>query len=174
MFKLLKDRFRDMGLLGNLLKEAERLANAEGQTEPGAEHMVMAALTAADDDSARRVLASHGASPEAFRAAVSQQYADALGAVGVDATPLIDQDLATPVSAGTGLYKSSESMHDLLGTMKSNKELAANKAFSTAEVILAATRPQFGVVARTFEVLGIDREALAASARAEIVNQSVT
>lgn len=33
-----------MGSLANLFKEAERIALAEGQVEPGAEHMVMAAL----------------------------------------------------------------------------------------------------------------------------------
>ena len=166
MFKALKQRFRDMGHLTKLFNEAERLANSEGQAEPGAEHLVMAALTMPDDDSARRALAQQGASPDAFWAAVSQQYVDALKTIGIDSSPLIERETAmSSPSERRGLYRSTGSMRDLLDAVTSNKETTRASA---AEFILGATEAKFGVVARALDRLGIDRERLAESARAEI------
>ena len=173
MFKSLTQKFRAMGSLANLFKEAERIALAEGQVEPGAEHMGMAALTMPDDDSARRVLSLQGASPEAFWDAVGQQYSDALRSVGVEAPALVHQDnTATIALKPRGLYKSSESTKDLLDAVTASNKLAGKTAFSAAEFILGATNPKFGVVARAFDRLGIDREELAAAARTEIAKHN--
>ena len=169
MFKSLTQKFRAMGSLANLFKEAERIALAEGQVEPGAEHMVMAALTMPDDDSARRVLSLQGA----FWDAVGQQYSDALRSVGVEAPALVHQDnTATIALKPRGLYKSSESTKDLLDAVTASNKLAGKTAFSAAEFILGATNPKFGVVARAFDRLGIDREELAAAARTEIAKHN--
>ena len=173
MFKFLTQRFRDMDRLTRLFNEAERIANAEGQAEPGAEHMVMAALTSPDDESARRALAQQGATPEAFSAAVQQQYANALKSIGIEA-PLVEQQdlIASPPVRKRGFYKATESMHDLLDAMTTNKEFTSKTAFSAAEILLGATRPKFGVVARAFDLLGIDRDDLASAARVEIAGHT--
>lgn len=167
MFKFLTQHFSDMGNLTKLFNEAERLANTEGQAEPGAEHLVMAALTMPHDESGRRALARLGATPDAFWQAVGQQYTDALKSIGIAPLPA-DSDQVTAPRSNTGLYKATESMKDLMDAVTSSKEFMRRKGFSAAEIILGATRPQFGVVARAFILLGIDREALAAAAREEI------
>ena len=48
MFDTFRKRFQDAGTLHALFVSAERCANADGLTAPGAEHLVMAALEMPD------------------------------------------------------------------------------------------------------------------------------
>ena len=169
MFEFLSRRFRDMGRLTKLFNEAERLANEEGRAEPGAEHMVMAALCLPEDDSARRALASLGGTPEGFRAAVEQQYADALEAIGIATPPFADEDPApAPAARKKGLYRGSRSLEDLMEAVTADKASRSTAAMISAEIILGATRAQSGVVARAIARMGLEREQLADAARAVI------
>jgi Clp amino terminal domain, pathogenicity island component len=168
MFSIITQRFRDMGRLKTLFGEAEALANAEGQSEPGAEHLVVAALLLPEDDSARRVFARFGAAPTNFQTAVERQYADALNKIGIESTPVSDQGFSATVSRKNGLYRAKESMRDLLDAVTDNKKLNPDAPFMAAEIILGATTMQFGVVARALAKMGLDRAELAAAARSEI------
>lgn len=174
MFKAIKQRFRDVGTINALCMGAEKLANAEGQKEPGAEHLVLMALEL-PDGTARKAFNRIQADPDGFRAAITRQYEDALRNVGVALPP--DEralDAATPVPSGKGLYKVQASAQALMQTMIYEikvKEQKANPAgpLLGAHVLLAATYAQYGVAVRAFRAMGIDPKKLAQAAREEII-----
>lgn len=173
MFKTIRQRFRDMGTIKALCFEAEKLANAEGQEEPGAEHFVLSALTLPDGTARKAFLRMH-ADPDNFRAAIAQQYEDALQNLGI-ALPH-DAEIpgeATPIPTSKGPYKAQPSAQALMQTLTQGNMVREQKADSTApllsaHVLLAATSAQYGVVARALRVMGIDSASLADAAKAEI------
>lgn len=172
MFKTIRQRFRDMGTIKALSFGAEKLANADGQKEPGAEHFVLSAL-ALPDGSARKAFLRVNADPDSFRAAIVRQYEEALKNVGV-AIPheAIAASEETSLPAGP-IYKVQPSAQALMQTMiyeikvKEQKENPAAPLLG-AHVLLAATTAQYGVVARAFRAMGIDAASLADAAKAEI------
>lgn len=173
MFKAIKQRFRDIGTIKALCFEAERLANAEGQKEPGAEHFVLSAL-ALPDGTARRAFLRVHADPDNFRTAITQQYEDALQSLGI-ALPY-DAEIsgeATPIPTSKGPYQTQASAQALMQTLTREIMVKEQKADSTAQllsahVVLAATSSQYGVATRALRAMGIDSASLAEAARAEI------
>ena len=174
MFNTIKQRFRDMRTIKTLCIGAEKLANANGQNEPGAEHFVLAALEL-PDGTARKAFERIHADPNSFRTAIAQQYEDALQYVGIPQPyDAVIADEATPVSAGTGVYKTQPSAQALMQTLTREIMVKEQKADSTApllgaHVILAATTAQYGVAVRAFRAMGADPTKLAEAARAEII-----
>ena len=173
MFKTIRQRFRDMGTIKALCFEAEKLANAEGQKEPGAEHFVLSAL-ALPDGTARKAFLRINADPDNFRVAIAQQYEDALQNLGI-ALPNDAEisDEATPIPTSKGPYKAQPSAQALMQTLTREIMVKEQKANSTApllsaHVVLAATSAQYGVAARAFRAMGIDSASLANAAKAEI------
>lgn len=174
MFKTIRQRFRDMGTIKALCFEAEKLANAESQKEPGAEHFVLSAL-ALPDGTARKAFLRIHADPNSFRAAIVQQYEDALQNVGI--TLPRDAEISgevTPIPTSKGPYKTQPSAQALMQTLTREIMKKEQKADSTvpllsAHVLLAATSAQYGVTARTFRAMGIDPAKLAEAATAEIL-----
>ena len=174
MFKTIKQRFRDMRTIKTLCFGAEKLANANGQKEPGAEHFVLAALEL-PDGTARKAFERIHANPNSFRNAIAQQYEDALQNIGI-ALPhgVTITDEATPVSTGTGPYKTQSSAQALMQTLTREIMVKEQKADSAApllgaHVILAAAAAQYGVAVRAFRTMGVDPTKLAEAARAEII-----
>jgi len=174
MFKTIRQRFRDMGTIKTLCFEAEKLANADGQKEPGAEHFVLSAL-ALPDGTARKAFERIDTDPDSFRAAIAQQYEDALQNLGI-ALPhdAVNTDEATPISTSIGPYKTQPSAQALMQTLTREIMVKEQKADSTApllsaHVVLAATSAQYGVAARAFRAMGIDPTKLAEAATAEII-----
>ena len=103
--RLIKTRFTDMRTIRTLLEGAEAEAGRAGESTPGAEHLLLAALEL-PDGTARRAFERVGADPSALRQAIEEQHADALRAVGIDA----DAEPAVPVAPSTnGVYRSSGS-----------------------------------------------------------------
>ena len=102
MFNTIKQRFRDVSTIDALCTGAEKLANADGQKEPGAEHFVVVALEL-PNGTARRTFKRIHADPDSFRAAIARQYEDALQNIGIAIPPEAIADEARPVAAGTGL-----------------------------------------------------------------------
>ena len=78
---------RDARTIKQLLEGAEAEATRAGEPQPGAEHLLLAALDL-PDGSARRAFAAAGADPDALRDAIAAQRhgtaARALAALGVD------------------------------------------------------------------------------------------
>lgn len=173
MFKSIRQRFRDMGTIKALCVEAEKFANGDGQKDPGAEHFVLSALTLPDGTARKAFLRMH-ADPDNFRAAITQQYEDALQNLGI-AVPHGEEtsDEAAPVPANKGLYKSQASAQALMQKLTREimvKEQAADSAapLLSAHVVLAAASAEYGVAPRAFRAMGIDPAQLAEAATAEI------
>lgn len=172
MFIAIRQRFRDMGTIKVLCLEAEKLANAEGQKEPGAEHLVLSAL-ALPDGTARQAFLRVQADPDRFRAAIASQYEEALKNVGV-VIPPDTMAASEKASLPKGpVYKVQPSAQALMQTMiheikvKEQKENPAAPLLG-AHVLLAAMTAQFGVAARAFRAMGIDSARLVDAAKAEI------
>lgn len=172
MFKALQQRLRDTKTLASICAEAERIANAEGQAEAGAEHFVLAALEL-EDGTARRAFERVGADPAGFRHAIDRQYADALAAVGLQRTAAFDARLAqVPVPLGQGLYKAKPSVSVLIRRLTDPEALQvpANPLLG-AHVVLAAARAEQSTAVRAMRAMGVDPSDLASAASAEILSQ---
>jgi ATP-dependent Clp protease ATP-binding subunit ClpA len=166
MFQKLRARLGDVSTITRVLQDAETIARREGLEQPGAEHLVLAALRL-DDGTARAALERAGASADAFASAVRDQHAVALGTVGVVADDdLIDASLPEPGSP-SGVYRSDTSAQELF-QRAGDEARAEGGGLLGAHVLGAAAELEHGTVARAFEHLGIDRAILRESASAEI------
>ena len=179
MFSTIKQRFRDVSTINALCSGAEKLANANGQKEPGAEHLVLSALEL-PDGTARKAFRRIHVDPDGFRAAIARQYKDALQNIGIALAPeAAIADEASAVAAGTGLYKAQASADALMQTlagdiMAKEHEVDPAAPLLGAHVILAATAAQYSVAARAFRAMGIDPVKLAEAATAEITASRIT
>lgn len=166
MLQKLRSRLGAMGTIKVLLEDAEAIARREGLAQPGAEHLVLAALEL-PDGTARAALERAGTSGDAFASAVRDQHAAALDSVGVVVdNDLIDASLPEP-EAPTGLYRSEPSAQELFQRAGDDAR-AEGGTLLGAHVVRAAADLEHGTVARAFERLGVDPNVLRASATAEI------
>lgn len=164
----IKRRLKDMNTLRKVLEKAEAFARAEGIPEPGAEHLVMAALTL-PDGTATRAFHRLGAEPAAFPAAVTQQYEDALRRVGVAAGAYLTSDDELPEgSAPTGPFRSKPSAGSLIRSLARERRVGLSRPLSGADIVLAAASNEIGTVARALAVMNIKRGQLAEACRLEI------
>lgn len=172
MLQKLRSRLGDMGKIKQLLEQAEAIARRDGLAAPAAEHLVLAALEL-PDGTARAALERAGSSAEAFAAALREQHAAALAAVGVVADDeLIDASLPDPQPA-TGVYRSETSAQELFQRAGAAAR-AEGGGLLGAHVVRAAAALEHGTVARVLEHLGVDRHVLSASATAEIAAARAT
>lgn len=172
MFTAIRQRLQDMSTLKALCLEAERLANAEGQAQPGAEHFVMSAL-ALPDGTARKAFVRIHADPDQYRAAIGAQYQDALKHIGLDLPPdAMTAGDETPVAPGD-VYRAQPSAQALMKVLvdevrATQPQTRAAAPLLGAHVLLAATKAGSGVAVRAFRAMGVDPHALAQAAQAEI------
>ena len=145
----------DIATLSTVLSTAERESQALGDSIPGAEHVVLAALQL-EDSSARDAL---GVSADKFRDAISAVHAAALESLGIDASTAASSPAPTPPA----LYQSSPSAREVIQRTrlihKANKPSGLRAVF----FVQAAAEQEQGTTARVLESLGIDRSTLAAS-----------
>lgn len=169
MLERFRQRFADMRALTVLMRSAEGIARNTDDSPPGAEHFLLAALEH-PDGSARRVFDRFGVTPEATRAAIQQQYADALKSIGLDDGVSAvndrrrDADTARVVPSTT-VYDARESGRTLLRRMADQQ---GRHRFKSARVLGAAVDIEHGVTARTLRVLDIDLGSLRAAVADEI------
>jgi ATP-dependent Clp protease ATP-binding subunit ClpA len=155
-----------MGTIRHLLENAETIARRDGLVQPGAEHLVLAALDL-PDGTARAALERTGSSADAFASAVREQHAAALDAVGVVVDDeLIDAGLPEPGRC-TGVYRSETSAQELFQRAGADAR-AEGGGLLGAHVVRAAAELEHGTVARAFRHMGVDARALRASTTAEI------
>lgn len=160
----LKNPLRDMHTIKMLLEGAEAEAGRAGESTPGAEHLLLAALDL-PDGTARRAFERVGADPSTLRQAIEEQHAEALRAVGIDADAGAEGDVSVAPRTN-GLYRSAgsaQSAFQAAGKLarKSGSQLVG------AHVVLAITGMEHGTAIRAVRSLGIDTDALAAAAREE-------
>ncbi|MFN3439492.1 MAG: Clp protease N-terminal domain-containing protein [Acidovorax sp.] len=163
MFRQLQHRFQSMRTLSRLCASAEAHARARGQTAPGVEHFLLAAIDL-PDGSARRAFESMGADPAAVRDAIEQQYRDALQGVGLNA-PLPQAPALTPPAPG--LYQAQPSGQEVMQTLARSRKDQGGPLLGAHVVAAVAAMPQ-GVAARTLRAMGIDAGQLAAAAQAQV------
>lgn len=164
MFAKLKQRLQDMRTIKNLCESAESQARQAGQRQPGAEHYVLSALDLADG-SARRVFQRLGADPDAYRAALASQHADALEKLGIDASSVPD---ATPIGgAPPAMFDSQTSGQALMQALPElTRRLPA--PLCGAHVLLAAAAMQHSTAARALRAMNLEPQALTHAAEEEL------
>jgi ATP-dependent Clp protease ATP-binding subunit ClpA len=156
--------FRDMRTIKMLLEGAEAEAGRAGESVPGAEHLLLAALEL-PDGTARRAFERVGADPGALRQAVEGQHAEALRAVGIDAEAGADLP-ATAEPRANGVYRSSGSAQSAFQATGSLARKSSTQLVG-AHVVLAITDMEHGTAIRAVRHLGIDVHGLASAAREE-------
>jgi ATP-dependent Clp protease ATP-binding subunit ClpA len=168
MFRKIKQRFRDMGTIKSLCLGAEKHANANGQKEPGAEHFLLTALEL-PDGTARKAFERVHVDPNGFRAAIIQQYQDALRNVGIESPQhSAINDEIVPMLSSTGMYKAQPSAQALMQQLVIQRKSDPSVPLLGAHVIIAVTSAQYGVAARALRAMGIDLKNLTEAATAEI------
>lgn len=159
MFEKIKSKFNNIGTIKALCERAETYALQDQQREPGAEHFLLAAFDL-PDGTARLAFEQAGAEPDALKAAIEHQYADALRAIGLKA----DMPTETPVSANTGIYRAAASGQEVM------QQLAATRTehgpLLGADVVGIVAGMSHGVAARALRALGIESATLKSAADA--------
>ncbi len=171
----LRTAVADTRLIAQLLTIAESEARALGDPEPGAEHLLLAALLV-DDGSGRDAIAnatSSGTQAPAsgtavgatavdattvdattVRTAIAAVHAASLSAIGVAAP-----DLDTALPPARGVYRSEVSGREVFQRARVLSKRSPS-GLRSAHVVLAAAERERGTVARVLEYLGVDRVAL--------------
>ncbi len=152
--------FTDMATMRALLEAAEREAAAMGETEPGAEHVVLAAL-AMPDGTAAGAMAELGVDAARLRQAVDDVHAEALSVVGI-ADPPTPTPIQTPT--GRGVYRSKGSTRDLLTATAEARKALRTKRFTSAHVLMGASTMAHGTLSQALARLDVDPETLRSTA----------
>lgn len=159
MFQEIKSKLKNIGTIKFLCERAETYALQDQQREPGAEHFLLAALDL-PDGTARLAFEQAGVEPNALRAAIERQYADALRSIGLKA----DIPAGAPMPAHPGAYQAASSgrdvMQDLAATRKDHGPLLG------AHVVAMVAGLSHGVAARALRALGVDPVSLKSTADA--------
>ncbi len=169
MLKKLTQTFRDMGTIKALCEAAERIANAEHQAAPGAEHFVLAALEL-PDGSAARVLAKLGLTASAFGEAVRQTHRAALEAVGVGADQIRGSERdVPPLPEPRDIYNAAPSGQAVLKGLAALRKRGVSGPLIGVHVLEVVSAMQHGTSARAFALLGRDAPTVMAAIRSEMV-----
>ena len=163
----LKSPVRDIRTINKLLGGAEAEAQRKGESLPGAEHLLLAAL-ALPEGSARRAFERVGADPDRLADAIAAQHADALRAIGIQAPEDSALD-AAPGDAATapGVYRSNASARSAFQAASALAQSKPSSPLAGAHVVAAVAEMEHGTVVRALRVMGVDRAALVAAAREE-------
>jgi ATP-dependent Clp protease ATP-binding subunit ClpA len=156
MFQRLKQRIGDMGVIQTLCLQAENHARRDGQSEPGAEHFLLAALDL-PDGTARRAFERVGADHAGLEAAIAAQYAKALGVLGLDVGAEPEAEALEPPH---GVYRAAPSGRDVMQALAAHRRFGDASSLVGAHVVAEVASMPHGVAARALREMGIDREAL--------------
>jgi hypothetical protein len=157
-----------MGTIKALCLGAERHAQESGDGLPGAEHFLLSAIEL-QDGTARRAFERLGTDPAKLRTAISTQYDAALRHIGLDPSGMQthDNDEVT-VLPNKQIYDAQPSGQALMKEVAARKGADRDIPLLGAHVVAAVASMKLGVAARALRTLGIDADALYASARTEV------
>ena len=170
MLAALCARFTDMRTLSALLRGAEATAREEGESEPSAEHLLLAAPRH-PDGTAARVLSLLGVEAGDLRAAVAGQHVAALRGIGLEPDDLLTDDETPDPGPAPCLYRGRPSLHAVVQQVHA-AHAEADGSLRSAHVLLAATRFARGTLPRTLRHLEVDPDELAVAARRELAATS--
>ena len=165
---------REIRTIKALLEGAEEESRRAGETMPGVEHLLLAAL-ALPDGTARRAFARIGVEPDDVRRAISSQHTDALRAIGITGVDdeILDASTLDAMAPASGVFRATAPAQ---AAFRASVDLAKSQTPSRlvgAHVVAVIAAMEHGTAARTITALGIDRHALAASARLEFESSPV-
>jgi ATP-dependent Clp protease ATP-binding subunit ClpA len=154
VFEKLHRARADLATMNSLFPAAERIAREDGIEQPGAEHLLLAALDL-DDDIAYNALSAFDVDPVEISAAIVGQHDEALRAIGVIAD---DNAITAALPASgqpSGPYRSQGSLQTAFqqAVELSKRDKAA---LNSGYIMLAATDAEHGTVARALQHLGVD------------------
>lgn len=158
MFDKLRRARADLATMNALLPDAERIARDDGVDQPGAEHLLLAAL-GLDDGVAQQALRAFDVEPAELRAAILGQHEDALRTVGV----IADENAITAALPVSGQPKGPYRAHGSLQTAFQQAVALAkhdDASLNSGHLLLAVTDAERGTTVRALEHLGVDRTLL--------------
>ena len=169
MFKKLNQTFKDMGTIKALCEAAEREANAQHQTAPGAEHFVLAAVDL-PDGSAARVFAKLGVTASTFREALRVLHREALKAAGVNTEEVARSERdVPPLPRPQELYNAAPSGEAVLKGLAALRKRGVSGPLIGAHVLEVVSAMQHGTTAKAFQLLGRDQASVMAAIQSEMV-----
>jgi hypothetical protein len=152
--------------MDRLFATAELEAARMGEARPDLEYLVLSALRL-PDGSARRTFQRIGADPDAFGTSLVEQHDDALRSIGLEPNDgAADADPPEPATS-TRPIRFEPPARDVFQEVVALVRKEKSQIYGAYIVLVAAGR-EHGTTARTLEMMGVDREALAKAARAEI------
>jgi hypothetical protein len=162
MLGYFRRRLQDVATIRRLCESAETHALADGQTQPGAEHFLLAALDL-PDGSARRVFEELAADPAAIKAAIAKQYAEPLAALGLGEDALARVVEQRQAARANVIYDAAASGQEVMQTLTANR---AEGGLTGAAVVKAVASIPHGVAARALRVMGLEPDAVRRTADA--------
>jgi ATP-dependent Clp protease ATP-binding subunit ClpA len=162
----IRRRRADLRTVATLLPAAEERARSQGEPQPGAEHLLLAACDLADG-TAGRALARAGTSVTDLERAIADAHVTALDAVGVAVDEAALSQAVPAPRPPRGVYRGTASLQSVF---QRATELVREGGgpLTGAHVLLAAAEEERGTLARALDRLDVPRAALADAARAEI------
>lgn len=153
----------DIRFMNALFTTAEKEAQDLGDDLPGAEHLLLAALTL-PDDSGRRALTSCAATIDDLRGAIAAAHADSLRFAGVAPE---DADLpgAASVRKPAGPFQSSGTAQLVFQRAVALSKLDRPASLRSAHIVLAVAELEHGTSSRVLRRLGVDPAVLQRAAR---------
>lgn len=158
MFDKLRRARADLATMNVLFPAADRIAREDGVEQPGAEHLLLAALDL-DDGVARQAFDAFGVDPSWLRASIAAQHEETLRAIGVVADDNAIEATLPAAGVPSGPFRSQGSLQtafqQAVGLAKADKA-----SLGSGYLLLAIVEPEHGTVARSLEHLGIDQALL--------------
>lgn len=158
MFGKLRRARADVATMNALFPAAERIARDDGIDEPGAEHLLLAALDL-DDGIAKNALGAFQVDPAELRAAIVGQHDEALRSIGV----IADDNAITAALPANGRPRGPYRAQGSLQTAFQRAVALAKHDkvdLHSGHLLLAVTESEHGTVARALQHLGADRDLL--------------
>lgn len=169
MFGKLTQNLRDMGTIKALCEAAERFANADQHTAPGAEHFVLAALELLDG-SAARVFARLGVTPDAFHEALREGHRTSLKAAGVSDAHIRNSEQSVPPLPQPGnIYRAAPSGEAVLQGLAALRKRGISGPLIGVHVLEVVCGMQHGPTGRAFAVLGRNAASVMMAIQSEMV-----
>lgn len=148
-----------MRVVSQLMTTSEQYANAMGEQEAGAEHLILAAFDLSDG-TARTAFEKAGGNPEAYRGAIERQYRDALTSAGIQSPENNSDDLI----AKKAFPGAKPSFKNVVRDMVKHSNFWKAKPLVGAAVIASVARQERGIAIRALRALEIDPQDLLMSA----------
>jgi ATP-dependent Clp protease ATP-binding subunit ClpA len=154
MFAKLRRARTDLATMHALFPAAERIAREDGNDEPGAEHLLLAALEL-DDGVARAALGADEIDSVRLRTAISAQHEETLRTVGIVADDNAIAAALPPGGRSTGVYRSQGSLQTAF-QRSVDLAKAEGSTLTSGHILLAVIDAEHGTVVRTLDLLGVD------------------